>query len=373
VKVLITGGMGFIGKALAERLQEAGHSVTIIDNLDSQIHGDLPNIKIQKSIKFIRMDILKIAENYKILEGYDIIYHLAAGTGTAQSMYQTMQYTKLNCLGTSAMLDALIKCKKRPKRIILASSRSVYGEGAYSSTTEKENICSVSARSLEDLDKGIWDISDNSGNNLSPVATPENFPLLPSSIYAATKAAQELILTSASDALGFELTTFRLQNVYGEGQSLQNPYTGIISIFFNKIRQGKIIPLYEDGLASRDFIHINDVIDAFINVISQDLPNRQVFNLGSGKQTTLIELASKLISISGIKTSFEITGQYRAGDIRHCFADLSLARKYLNFEPRVSLEEGLRSFVQWASNSPTYQDFSDLAENELISRGLSKK
>jgi dTDP-L-rhamnose 4-epimerase len=370
MKIVITGGLGFIGQHLSRRLVSEGHDVLLIDSLSPQIHGELPSVVVPQGATFVRMDVCHIADRYELIDGVDVIFHLAAETGTAQSMYQMSHYARVNCEGSTALLEAIAKCSKRPKRIVLGSSRSVYGEGAYTYSDEPGSIVTAAPRTREALDNSRWEPVDETGRPLTPVATPENFPFAPSSIYAATKAAQELLLISSSIALGMRATIFRFQNVYGEGQSLRNPYTGIISIFFNRARQGLRIPVYEDGLESRDFVHVSDVVSALTASLEAVLPNGIILNVGAGIPTSVSQLAATLLKGAGFNVPIQVTGQYRLGDIRHCFADLTQLVKHLGFTPTISLEDGLKSFCTWAMTQPVHDDRSAKAEAELKERGL---
>jgi dTDP-L-rhamnose 4-epimerase len=371
MKILITGGLGFIGLALARRLIEAGNEVVLVDSLSVQIHGPLPQVEPPAAAKIVRMDVRRLLEQPGLLEGMDVVYHLAAETGTAQSMYRIAEYVSVNELGTAALLEAIGKCSRRPSQLILASSRSVYGEGAYESPEAPGVLVRAEPRTRKQLLAGQWELLDYRGKPLRPVATPESLAFAPGSVYAATKASQELLIRSAADALGFRSTIFRFQNVYGEGQSLQNPYTGIISIFFNRARQGLEIPIYEDGLESRDFIHVADVVAALEGALVADIPSGEVINLGSGEGTSVTTLAQELLEAASLKVSTKVTGQFRVGDIRHCYADMSRARRLLGFTPQVGLREGLRRFCKWAATQPVHQDQLGRATEELRQQGLT--
>ena len=371
MKILITGGAGFIGNALAKRLVSEGHGVTIIDNLARQIHGNIPLVAGLDSVRYERIDVRDLGSSNDIVEGCDIVFHFAAETGTAQSMYRIQHYVGVNELGTAALLEAIAKCVRKPARVILASSRSVYGEGAYKRRDAiDQNIIQPTSRSREQLSLSDWELRDLDGCELTPVPTPETVQFAPGSIYAATKASQELLLRAAGQALGFSPIIFRFQNVYGEGQSLINPYTGIISIFFNRARQGLEIPIYEDGLESRDFIHIDDIIDALLTSMTASVAPGTTMNLGSGSPVTVLELASLLMKCSGQEVPIHVTGQFRIGDIRHCYADTSKAQQLLGFVPQVSLEKGLKRFCNWASGQPVHADGLEKATIELRARNL---
>ncbi|RKE85554.1 NAD-dependent epimerase/dehydratase family protein [Rhizobium sp. AG855] len=371
MKVLITGGAGFIGTKLAQRLIADDHSVILVDSLSPQIHGDIPDYRPPEGATFKRLDVRQLAERTDLLEGTDVVYHLAAETGTAQSMYQIAEYVDVNGMGTAALLEALAKLQKRPARVILASSRSIYGEGAYEAPSRPGQLIHPRGRTREQLAAGNWDFSEN-GEILQAVATPEHFAAKPSSVYAATKMAQELLLTSSCESLGITPVLLRFQNVYGEGQSLRNPYTGVISIFFNRARQGLEINVYEDGKESRDFVHVEDIVSALVLVMKADVAPGSCYNVGSGMPTSLLELANTLVSASGTTAPIRISGDYRLGDIRHCFADISAIRRDLGFQPVVDLNAGLQRFVTWAKSQPEYQDLSDKAAAELRERGLAK-
>lgn len=372
MKILITGGAGFIGQALSLKLRGLGHDVLVIDNLSPQIHGELPQLTLPEGVTFVRLDAGQLGDRLDLVDGCDAVYHLAAETGTAQSMYEVRKYVGVNDGGTAALLEAIGKCSHRPRRLILASSRSVYGEGAYVSAAAPTAVIQPAPRTREQLLAGQWEIIADDGEPLKPVPTPETLPFAPGSVYAATKAAQELLVSSAAAALGYTPVIFRFQNVFGAGQSLRNPYTGIISIFFNRARQGLEIPIYEDGLESRDFVYIDDIVEGLVRGLDADVPPGAVMNLGAGVPTSISRLARVLLSAAGLDVPVRVTGQFRVGDIRHCYADLARARAILGFEPRVSLEEGLRRFCAWAATQPVHVDQLDKATEELRRKGLAK-
>ena len=371
MKILITGGLGFIGSRLATSLLHRGHDVVLVDSLSPQIHGEVPETRVPESATVVRLDVRELAQRHDLLEGSDVVFHLAAETGTAQSMYQIAHYVSVNELGTAALLEAIAKCTRRPRQVVLASSRSIYGEGAYRAAGGDGHIVQPSPRTRQQLASHHWEHTTPQGDRLEAVPTPESLLPAPGSVYAATKASQEMLIASASEALGIKSQILRFQNVYGEGQSLQNPYTGIISIFFNRARQGLEIPVYEDGLESRDFVHVDDVVRALDRVLAVDLPSGTVINVGSGLATTVLTLSRTLLKVAGLDVPVRVTGQYRLGDIRHGFADITRLNTLLGLEPEISLEEGLRRFSAWASKQPAHVDRLDAATQELQKKGLS--
>jgi dTDP-L-rhamnose 4-epimerase len=369
MRVLVTGGMGFIGRKLAIRLLALGHDVRIVDSLTAQVHGENPSPDIPDGAELIRMDVRDLSEHHDAVDGVDAVFHLAAETGTAQSMYRIRHYVDVNEGGTASLLEAIAQCRHRPGKVILTSSRSVYGEGAFVDGSGR--MVQPAPRTKEQLESGQWELVGADGRVLTPIATPETLNFAPGSVYAATKASQELLLASASEALGFSSAILRLQNVYGEGQSLQNPYTGIISIFFNRARQQLMLPIYEDGLETRDFVHVDDVVAALTAAMTRDVPSGSVCNVGAGAATTVSQLAASLLQAAGLEVDVRVTGQFRVGDIRHNFADIGRAQRLLGYEPEVSLSEGLSRFCAWAANEPAYEDRLDQATAELQAKGLA--
>jgi dTDP-L-rhamnose 4-epimerase len=372
VNVLITGGLGFIGRNTARHFVQRGSRVVLMDNLSAQIHGAVPSFGdpffASTHVHCLRGDVRERRDWGKALEGIDHVVHLAAETGTAQSMYEIDQYSRVNISGTAILLDILANSSHHIKRVVLASSRSVYGEGAYD--CESCGCVFPLARTREQLERGRWDpVCPRCSGLVMASPTPENANLSPASIYAATKLAQEHLVQIAGAGLGISTTILRFQNVYGEGQSLKNPYTGILSIFSNKLKQSCSICLYEDGLESRDFVHVDDVAAAIV-MATFDGGRQDIFNVGSGKAFSIGEIASMLKSEFNDETDTEISGEYRLGDIRHSIADISAIRRSLGFEPKVDMRSGLHRFAEWVKGQPNEADGLPGAAQLLLDRGL---
>ena len=370
--VLITGGLGFIGRAVAQELVERHCRVRLLDNLSAQIHGavpDLAGLRLLRNVEVARGDVSRATDWAVALENVEAVIHLAAETGTAQSMYEICRYTGTNVGGTAALLDHLANHRHTVKKIILASSRSVYGEGAY--RCQGCGLVYPRARSEQRLRSGHWEPDcPKCGGEIEAAATPEEGRTAPASVYAATKLAQEALVRVAAVALGIPAVIYRFQNAYGEGQSLKNPYTGILSIFSSQLRLGKIIQVYEDGQESRDFVHVSDVARAVVAGLDCDRADGATLNVGSGKPTSVLQVAQLLQERFAVPTPPLITGQYRMGDIRHGYADLTEIRARLDFAPQIALEQGLSRFVEWVKSQPVEQDRSDQATAELTARGL---
>lgn len=369
--ILITGGAGFIGAHLTKALLAAGHHVRILDCLSAQIHGEVPtglDWLVDDGIEFIRGSVTDEVSVRKALVGIDVLVHLAAETGTGQSMYEVARYNKVNVGGTAMLLDALANDSQRSvKRIVLASSRSIYGEGAYTCRycDKSERIFPI-GRSLQQLASHQWEhLCPNCESSMEPVATHENDPAKPGSIYAATKFAQEDLVRVASAALGLDYAILRLQNVYGEGQSLNNPYTGILSIFSTRIRQGQYLPIFEDGLETRDFVHVEDVANAFLAAIKYPDYISDVINVGLGCKTTISDIAANLSRSFGLEPNIVTTKEYRLGDIRHNFADTDKLLKILKFKPTIDVFDGMNRFSDWVKFQPLPLDLLDKANAEL--------
>lgn len=377
MKVLITGGLGFIGRIVTAKLLDNGHSVRIIDNLSEQIHGVLPVFEASwqsdPRVEIVRGDVTDEQQLARAVSDIDAVAHLAAETGTGQSMYQISRYNLVNSQGTAHLLQALIGRRESPiSKLVLASSRSIYGEGAYQCGHCADGRRQVPAsRSAAQLSAAKWEPEcDQCGTPLTSVPTAEDSVPRPASIYAATKLAQEDLVRIFSESTGVATTSLRFQNVYGEGQSLNNPYTGILSIFSTRLRRGLRLPIFEDGLESRDFIHVDDIARAIVMAIEAPTTGYKVFNVGSGVATSVLALAGLLAARFGMADTTDVTGQFRLGDIRHCTADMSRIGTELGFRPAITLQQGLDRFVEWVAAQPLPEDRLSRAESELRKHGL---
>jgi dTDP-L-rhamnose 4-epimerase len=371
MNILITGGAGFIGSHLAERLAAEGHRVTVLDTLSPQIHG--PNCplvaKVRACATLVQGDVRERDDWLKVLDGQDAIVHYAAETGTGQSMYEIDRYVDVNVRGTGLMLDLLANRPHQVRKLIIASSRSIYGEGKAQCT----HCGPVYPRERQDADMRRGDFGvkcPQCGADTQVCGTDEPSRLHPSSIYGITKLTQEQLVLTAGRSLGIPATALRYQNVYGPGQSLSNPYTGILSIFSTRIRNGNGINIFEDGLESRDFVYIDDVVEATRLALLSPEADHQVFNVGAGVATDVMTVARTLREAYGIEVPIEVTGNYRLGDIRHNFADLTLIREKLGFEPQVSFTEGVRRFTAWVLQQEKAEDTYQRSIDEMRSRGL---
>lgn len=374
--ILITGGAGFIGSKLALKLISRGYNITVLDNLSSQIHGENPEIEssLYKSIKdkvnFIKGSVINKKDWETALQGQDAIVHFAAETGTGQSMYEVHKYVEVNINGTALMLDLLVNGNYKVKKVIVASSRSIYGEGKYISP--ELGIVYPKQRSAEDLDKGDFEVKYPNSSLLRLVGTDEESKIHPSSIYGITKQNQEQMIMTVCPTIGIAGVAFRYQNVYGPGQSLKNPYTGILSIFSTQIKNGNRINIFEDGKESRDFVYIDDVVDATILGLEKEEANNQIFNVGTGKAVDVITVANELIKNYGAEVPIFISGNYRLGDIRHNFADIIKITTMLGFEPKVSFEQGLKKFTDWVNTQEVQEDKYQKSIEEMKAKGLYK-
>lgn len=375
-KILITGGAGFIGSNLALKLIEKGYEVTILDNLSEQIHGENPEKSsplynsIKDKVRFIKGTVTDINDWKKAIENQDAIVHYAAETGTGQSMYEVKKYTEVNIQGTAIMLDLLVNTSNVVKKVIVASSRSIYGEGKYRS--EKLSFVYPEHRLDAHMKSGDFDVKYPGAESLQLVATDEDSKIHPSSVYGITKQNQEQMVMTVCPTVDIAPVAFRYQNVYGPGQSLSNPYTGILSIFSTQIKNGNGINIFEDGKETRDFVFIDDVVDATILGLEKEKANGEVFNVGTGVPTDVVTVAKTLISNYNIETPTTITGNYRLGDIRHNYADLTKIKEKLGFSPKVDFDEGIKRFTNWVNTQEVKEDNYEKSILEMKEKGMYK-
>ena len=378
-KILITGGAGFIGSNLALTLLKRGHQVTVLDNLSEQIHGKNPEktsslyLSIKDKVHFIKGTVACRETLQKAIADNTVIVHLAAETGTGQSMYEIQHYTDVNIGATALLLDILTNEKHSVKKVVVASSRAIYGEGKYYNKTKNTFVYPLQ-RTDEDMQKGDFEVKDpqNHSDVLELVSTTEDAIIHPTSVYGITKQVQEQLVMTVCPTIGIAGVAFRYQNVYGPGQSLKNPYTGILSIFSTQIKNGNGINIFEDGKETRDFVFISDVVDATVLGIEKETANNQVFNVGTGVATDVITVATELSNNYGIQVPITISGNYRLGDIRHNYADITKARQLLGFEPKVSFKEGLKQFTDWVNTQEIEEDKYQQSIDEMKAKGLYK-
>ena len=373
--VLITGGAGFIGSNLTKKLVSLGYKVCVLDNLSEQIHGKSQNLTLYNSVKnssnFILGDVRNKSDWEKAIKGQDVIVHLAAETGTGQSMYEIEKYNNVNVSGTKNLIDLLKNEKHQVKKVLVASSRAIYGEGKY--FCKEHGITYPQKRNESDLIKGNFNpVCEKCKVELQLLATDEKSKINPLSHYGVTKYKQEKLIMQMGRALKIPTVALRYQNVYGPGQSLSNPYTGILSIFSTRILNGNNIDIYEDGEESRDFIFIDDVVDATILALENKNANNKVFNIGSGEATTVETIAKILKEKYNSNIKLEVSGKFRIGDIRHNIADLTKVKEALGFDPKVDFSSGISKFVEWVETQEIHEDKYEDSLEELKQKGLIK-
>jgi dTDP-L-rhamnose 4-epimerase len=374
--ILITGGAGFIGSRLALAMVARGHHVKVLDCLAPQIHGADPEASslyaaIKGRVEFFLGSVTSREDLLRVLPGVDTVVHFAAETGTGQSMYAIEHYTGVNVGGTALLLDLIANQPFPVQKLIVASSRAVCGEGKYH--CDEHGIVFPGPRIAADMAKGDFAVH-------CPICrvpaeflpTDEETPVRPSSVYGITKLTQEQMVLTLGKSLGISTLAFRYQNVYGPGQSLTNPYTGILSIFSTRIRNGSPINIFEDGKESRDFVFVDEAVAVTASGIEYDGPIAEVFNVGSGVATDVLSIARTLQELFGNEVPLQVSGQFRVGDIRHNVADLTKVRGTLGFGPSISIAEGLREFVAWVQGEPRHEDRYEHSLHELTKKGLFK-
>jgi len=375
--ILITGGAGFIGSNLAIKLVAKGYNVTVLDTLSKQIHGENAEetsplyLSIKNKVNFIKGSVTSRKDWMKALEGQESVIHLAAETGTGQSMYEIEKYIGTNIGGTALLLDILTNTQHHVKRVLVAESRAVYGEGKYH--CQKCGDVYPLARKDEDMSKGDFECHcPICGGMVTLVATPENSALHPTSVYGISKQVQGQLVHLVCQTLGIESVSLRYQNVYGPGQSLTNPYTGILSIFSTRIKNHNSINVFEDGKEARDFVYIDDVVDATILGLEVQGANGLVFNVGTGVATDVLTVANTLCEKYGIKVPITISGNYRLGDIRHNLADITQTHQILGFDPKWDFSNGIEQFTKWVNQQEIQEDKYEASIEEIKKKGLYK-
>ncbi len=370
--ILITGGAGFIGSHLCDLLIDAGHHVRILDSLHPQVHG--PERRrpehLRREAELIVGDVRDRDTVARAIEDIDVIFHFAALVGVGQSMYRIEDYTSVNDCGTATLLEALCerRTQRRIRRLIVASSMSLYGEGLY--RRGDGTIVPGRSRSFTQLEERRWELNDDHGTPLLPIPTSEDkIPAL-ESVYALSKFDQECMSLMIGRAYDIPTVALRFFNVYGPRQALSNPYTGVLAIFASRLLNGNSPLIYEDGEQRRDFVNVRDVTRACLLAMTREQAIGHAINIGSGRSCRVIEIAERVSTAIGKKITPQITGQYRKGDIRHCFAEIELARRVLGYEPQIDLDVGLRELATWLKGRSAKDKVLE-AKAELATRGLT--
>ena len=367
-KVLITGGAGFVGSHTADALIRHGHTVTIFDSLSPQVHAKGRPDYLPSQAHFVQGDVRDLESLKRVVSGAEVIFHLAAAVGVGQSMYQIADYTAVNNQGTANLLQAILDTGSSPEKLIVASSMSIYGEGEY--FCEKCGEVAPPLRPAAQLKAKHWEARcQTCGTTLVPLPTSESKPLHCSSIYALSKKDQEEMVLLFGRTYNIPAVAFRYFNIYGTRQALSNPYTGVAAIFASRLMSGKSPIIFEDGRQMRDFVSVHDVVQANLLAIESNAADGMALNVGSGESVTVQEVASELSAAMGVDIPSELTGKYRAGDIRHCFSDISQIREVLGYSPRFTLKQGLKELVDWLVSQET-DDRVNEAMQRLEAHGL---
>lgn len=370
VRVLVTGGAGFVGSHLVDALLERGARVRVLDNLDSQVHPTgVPPAWLSGDVELRIGDVRDTRALAEALRDMDVVYHLAAAVGVGQSMYRIADYTATNTMATAGLLQTLVDERVELQRLVVASSMSIYGEGLYRRADGR--VVERVRRSPHRLSQRQWEPVDEDESELEPQPTPEWKRLDPTSVYALTKADQERLALLVGGAYGIPTTALRFFNIYGPRQALSNPYTGVMAIFSSRLLNGKAPLIFEDGAQRRDFVSVHDVVRALLLAGERAEAVGEAVNIGSGNAITVRDVAEGLARVLDVPIAPEVTGRYRMGDIRHCTADIRRARERLGYEPAVPLDRGLTELVEWLSMQERPQDGAEQHAAELAGHGLT--
>ena len=366
-RALVTGGAGFIGSFVCDRLLESGFDVRVLDNLDPQVHAAPPALR--PDVEFVPGDVRDPASCDTALDDVDVVIHAASAVGIGQSLYRVRHFIDVNTTGTATLLEALV-ARRRSIKLVVLTSMTEYGEGVYRRPSDGR-FERVGPRTDQDIARFGWEpVSPDTHEILVPCPTPETASLLCRNVYAVSKRQQEELALALAATYEFPAVCLRLFSVYGPRQSLSNPYTGAIAIFLSRLFAGERPLVYEDGLQTRDFVSVHDVVEAVVLAVQSSAANGQIVNIGSGIGRCIKDAAVALASLAGRPDlSPVITHRYRSGDIRHCTGDISRARQLLGFEPRVKWEDGLAEVVEWARSAPSVDRVLQ-ADRELEARGL---
>jgi dTDP-L-rhamnose 4-epimerase len=368
-RVLVTGGAGFVGSHLVDAILRRGHSVTVYDNVTPQVHaGSVPEY-LSTDVRLIRGDMRDLAKLTNAVRGADVIFHLAAAVGVGQSMYEIANYMGANTQGTANLLQAVLDSRCKIEKLVLASSMSIYGEGKY--TCDTCGDMAPPPRPVEQLKNKDWEAHcPECGTVLAPIPTDESKPLQCTSIYALSKKDQEEMCLLFGRTYGVPVVALRYFNIYGTRQALSNPYTGVAAIFASRLLNGNPPLVFEDGDQKRDFVSVHDVVQANLLAVEGSKADGMALNIGSGRPIRIRDIASTLAAALGVDVEAQVTGKYRAGDIRHCFADISNAARVLGYMPRVDFQDGIVELVAWL-RSQTARDRAAQAVEELNVFGLT--
>ena len=371
-RVLITGGAGFIGSHLVDFLFEKRHDIIVFDNLEEQVHEktDQPPHYLNKNIKFIKGNVIDYENLYSVIKDVDIVFHLASAVGVSQSMYQISKYIEYNTAGTANLLDILVNKEHNVKKVIVASSNTIYCEGAYK--CESCGYRYPKFREKKDLENKIWELKCKScGRQLIPIPTNEEKPLNPTSIYAMSKKHQEKMSLLIGKTYGIDITALRLFLGYGSRQALSNPYTGVLAIFCSNLLCGNPPIIFEDGLQTRDFVNVKDICQALILSMQKPQAKGKVFNVGTGIPVSIKKIAETLIQKINPEVKPIIINKFRVGDVRHCYSDISKIKNELGYKPKISIEDGIEELIQWVkSKDRKVIDKSRKALEELKNKNL---